>query len=216
MPAQHTKYLLEMATVAVTSEHSLVESIHEVNARFLLAARDAARDGRYNSLIDFGTVRVHFANADMDSLMQASRMPFLLMDLGVLDSALANISQRTVPARVNTMIQEEPRPSRMEHESLARSTLAFGWHAARTDLGAALLLLGMAPRVARDIAALPYSRVEELAPVCATPLTVRWNRNPQLWSQLLTPSAYGSVESVRGFVMHAVQLTAASHLKRPK
>jgi len=101
----------------------------------------------------------------------------------------------------------------MEHIALARAALVLGWHAARTDIGATLLLFGFAPSVAVEMAALAMHEVEALAPFCVTPLRIRWNHQPLLWQQILTPAAYSSVDTVRGFVMHAVQLTATTHLK---
>jgi hypothetical protein len=89
----------------------------------------------------------------------------------------------------------------------------LGWHAARTDVGATLLLFGFAPSVTVEMAALALHEVEALAPSCVTPLRLRWKHQPLLWQQILTPAAYSSVDTVRGFVMHAVQLTATAHLK---
>lgn len=99
------------------------------------------------------------------------------------------------------------------HVALARSALLVGWHATRSDAGSMLLLFGLAPGVAEELAVFPLQDVESLAPVCVRPLTLRWRHDRRLWKQVLNPNAYKSVDTLRGFVTQAVQLTATHHLR---
>jgi hypothetical protein len=100
-----------------------------------------------------------------------------------------------------------------EHLTIARSALIAAWYAARSDSTAALLLFDLSPEIAQELVTLPLHGVEALAPACVSPLTLRWRANVGLWRQLLNAEACESVDIVRGFVMHAIQLTATSHVK---
>ena len=214
MATSSTSIYLDAASAAITSHKPLLESLHEINARFLAALQEAAKDPTYQWGPDLGAIGSLVESLDLDDIRRVSRFPFLLIDLGLSEShSPTNANPHGMAS--GGVRDREPACSapRTEHVALARAALMLGWHAARTDIGAALLLFGFAPSVAIDLAALPLHEVEALAPACVTPLRLRWKHQTLLWQQILTPAAYSSVDTVRGFVMHAVQLTATSHLK---
>jgi len=208
-----TQVFLDAASAAITSHRPLLESLREINARFLVALRKAARDSTYRDRPNMGAMGPLFESLDLDTIGRVSRFPFLLMDLGLSESHPSGSLALALKAP-SGVEDEQPSlpPPRMEHIALARAALVLSWHAARTDIGATLLLFGFAPSMAVDMAALALHEVEALAPSRVTPLCLRWKQHPHLWQQILTPAAYSSVDTVRGFVMHAVQLTATTHL----
>lgn len=214
MATSSTQNFLDAASAAITSHRPLLESLWEINVKFLVALQEAAKDPTYRDGPDLGAMGSLFESLDRDTIRRVSRFPFLLMDLG-----LSEIHQSGTPTSLLKRLDEvrDQEPSlpliRTEHIALARAALVLGWHAARTDVGATLLLFGFAPIVASEMAALALHEVESLAPSCVTPLRLRWKHQPQLWQQILTSAAYSSVDTVRGFVMHAVQLTATTYLK---
>ena len=214
MVTSSTQNFLDAASTAITSHRPLLESLREINVKFLVALQEAAKDPTYRDGPDLGAMRPLFESLDLDTIRRVSRFPFLLMDLGLSKSHPSGIPTSLLKAS-SAVRDQEPLlpPPRTEHIALARVALVLGWHAARTDIGATLLLFGFAPSVALEIAALALHEVEALAPSCVTPLSLRWKHQPLLWQQILTPAAYSSVDTVRGFVMHAVQLTATTHLK---
>lgn len=209
-----TQNFLDAASAAITSHRPLLESLREINVKFLVALQEAAKDPTFRDGPDLGGMAPHFKSLCRDTIHRVSRFPFLLIDLG-LSEIHPSATPTSLLKRLNEVRdQESSLPLlRTEHIALARSALVLGWHAARTDVGATLLLFGFAPTVAVEMAALALHEVESLAPSCVTPLRLRWKHQPQLWQQILTPAAYSSVDTVRGFVMHAVQLTATTHLK---
>ncbi len=214
MATSSTQTFLDAASEAITSHRPLLESLREINVNFLVALQRAARDPTYRNGPDLGAMGPLFESLDLETIRRVSQFPFLLMDLGLSDTHQAGSATSHLKPSHGVRDQElSLPPPRVEHIALARVALVLGWHAARTDVGATLLLFGFAPSVAVEMAALALHEVEALAPFCVAPLRLRWKHQPLLWQQILTPAAYSSVDTVRGFVMHAVQLTATTHLK---
>ncbi len=214
MATPSTQDFLDAASAAITSHRPLLESLREINVKFLVALQEAARDPTFRDGPDLGGMGPLFESLDRDTIRRVSRFPFLLMDLGLSEFHPSGCPISLLERSNEVRDQESSFPPlRTEHIALARAALVLGWHAARTDVGATLLLFGFAPSIASEMAALALHEVEALAPSCVTPLRLRWKHQPLLWQQILTPAAYSSVDTVRGFVMHAVQLTATTHLK---
>lgn len=209
MTAVTTQGLLEAASAALTQQRPLLDSIYEINLRFLQAVCSAATTTRYGVDPDLGVAAPLLRCLGADDLDGVSRFPFLLLDLG-LSSADA---VATLTNRYESIQDRDLHPDHPAHLALARTALVAGWYAARTDPCGALLLFGFSPAVLTEVASMAIHRVEALAPLCVSPLTLRWRTNPSLWDELLHPGAHTSVDTVRRFVMHAVQLTATSHLK---
>jgi hypothetical protein len=204
-----TQAYLEAASAAITSQRPLLESMREINLRFLQAARKAVDLGAYHSGPELGLAAPLFQSPAVEAFEGASRFPFLLMDLGMATASTVN----ELLKRYGRIQDKDTHPLYAEHLALARSALVVAWHAARTDCTGALLLFDLSPAIAQELATLALHDVEALAPMCVSPLTLRWRANAGLWRQLLNAEACESVDIVRGFVMHAVQLTATSHVK---
>jgi hypothetical protein len=209
MAALTNQDLLDAASAAITQQRPLLDSIREINLRFLLSVRAALEQPSYCSGPDLGAAAPLFGSLDPEDLDGVSHFPFLLMDLGM--SAAESIF--SVVKRYGSVQDMSLHPQRAAHLALARTALVAGWYAARTDQLGALLLFGFSQSILPQLASMPLHEIEALAPTCVSPLTLRWRTNPSLWDELLNPRAYTSVDTVRGFVMHAVQLTATTHLK---
>lgn len=214
MSALFNQQYLDAASAAITPQRPLLESLREINQRLLYTLRDAARAQRYRANPDLGSVAPLFESLSSEAIEQAARFPFLLMDLGLSGAGPCGLPEAL--ATPHNAIGDGGADAHWQvHVALARSALVVAWHATQTDSGAALLLFGISPQVAEALSALPLHTLESLAPACVSPLTLRWRRDRRLWRQLLNPAAYDSVDTVRGFVMQAVQLTATPHLRLP-
>ncbi len=215
MVALSAQELLEAASAAITPQKPLLDSLREINLKFLLALLDAVNAPDYGLRPASGTIAPFFESLSWDSAVRASQFPFLLMDLG-LSEASTRCNVRALLQQHSQVREQElsASPARNNHIALARAALTLAWHTARTDICAALILFGFAPSIAADLSSLALHELDTLAPHCVTPLFPRWAQSPLLWQQLLAPEGYKSVDTVRSFVMHAFQLTARSHLKR--
>jgi hypothetical protein len=206
--------VLEAASAAITPQKALLDSLREINLRFLLALLDAVNAPDYGHRPTLGTIAPLFESLSWDSAARASQFPFLLMDLGLSEASARSNVHALLQQHSQVREQELPAsPARHSHLALARAALVLAWHTARTDVGATLILFGLAPANAADMSSLALHELDTLAPHCVTPLCPRWAQSPLLWQHLLAPEGYKSVDTVRGFVMHAFQLTARSHLK---
>ena len=95
---------------------------------------------------------------------------------------------------------------------LARSTLTMAWHTVRTDAEATRVLLGISPPVADHIASLRLQDIDRIAERHFRRLRPRWEDRPAVWRQLLACARETDVNAAHEFVLHALQLTAASAL----
>lgn len=214
MVALSAQEVLEAASAAITPQKPLLDSLRQINLKFLLALLEATNATDYGHRPVLGAIAPLFESLNWDSAARALQFPFLLMDLG--------LSEASTTCNVRALLQQHSRvrdhalsasPAQHSHLVLARAALTLAWHTARTDVGATLILFGLAPSIAADLSSLALHELDTLAPHCVTPLCPRWAQSFLLWQQLLTPEGYKSVDTVRGFVMHAFQLTARSHLK---
>lgn len=200
---------LDAACAALSPQRPLLDSIRDINMRFLKAVGKAATAETYETAPDLGAAAPLFQSLTPAAIESASRFPFLLLDLG-----MATAGSLSTLAKRSPGVRDIERPfARPDYQAIARSALVVSWLAARTDNTAALLLFDLSPEIAQELSTLPLHDVEALALPCASPLTLRWRSNASLWQELLNPDAFDSVDVVRGFVMHAVQLTATTHLK---
>lgn len=92
---------------------------------------------------------------------------------------------------------------------VTRLVLTFGWHLARTQAGAARLLLGMPAASAALIGALTLRRVHALAERHPEWLRPRWPGRPQAWRALLSAAAAGEARSLEQAQIHGLTLLAA-------
>ena len=83
MVALSAREALEAAGAAITPEKALLDSLREINLRFLLALMDAVNSGDYENRPDLGAAGPAFHALNPESAARASRFPFLMMDLGL-------------------------------------------------------------------------------------------------------------------------------------
>ena len=215
MVALSAREALEAAGAAITPEKALLDSLREINLRFLLALMDAAHSGDYENRTDLGAASSAFKALNPESAARASRFPFLMMDLG-LSEADAACSLHSVLQKQSTVRDRGLLTNTAWHHrsAIARTALMLAWHSVRVDVGTALILFGLSPRNATELSLLALHEIEPLASYCATPLRVRWHQSRYLWQQLLTPTSHTSLENVRAFVMHVFRLSAMSRIDR--
>ena len=77
-----------------------------------------------------------------------------------------------------TWLAPFPRPAAVK---LARSTLVLAWHTVRTNLDAAVVLLGIAPSVAEIIAKPHLQDLDRIAERQYRHVRPRWEDRPAVW-----------------------------------
>ena len=187
-----------------------LETLAELNELGVtLLAQQAALHGAQAAPL-LREIAVLAPKLDPQALRRAAACPCLLLDAGFTDAtrwrsappgqvgeaaaaAAAGAAYFTVPATVE----------------VARLVLTFAWHLARTQLGAARLLLGMPVACAGSIAALTLRRVHALAERHPEWLRPRWLGRPQVWRELLTAADAGEPRALEQAHMHGLTLLAA-------
>jgi len=186
-----------------------LETLAELNELGVtLLAQQAALHGAQAAPL-LREIAVLAPRLDPQALRRAAACPCLLLDAGFTDAtrwrsappgqvgeaaaAAAGAAYFTVPATVE----------------VARLVLTFAWHLARTQLGAARLLLGMPAACAGSIAALTLRRVYALAERHPEWLRPRWLGRPQVWRELLTAADAGEPRALEQAHMHGLTLLAA-------
>jgi hypothetical protein len=148
---------------------------------------------------------------DPKALATTARFPFLLVDFGFRDlSWWQSITpgHRRAGKDLSWLV---PFP-RATATKLARATLTLAWHTVRTDAEATRVLLGINPPVAEHIASLRLQDIDRIAERHFRRLRPRWEDRPAVWRQLLACARETDVNAAHEFVLHALQLTAASAL----
>jgi len=144
---------------------------------------------------------------DAAAQRRLARCPYLLLDAGFAEPARW---QAPVGLAVHEVAPPARAPERVSPDAdwvaLARRTLLLGWHLARAQPLAARVLLGMSPASAECIAACGLSELEALAEAVA-PVAPRWERQPQIWRQLLQAS-HAAGEALRRAQLRGLQLLA--------
>jgi hypothetical protein len=197
-------------------DQTLLAPIIEINERLLerLHAEACTRRGAHgqepacvetSELVQ--ALLLDWCALDAAAQRRLAQCPYLLLDAGFAE-----------PARWQGMaglaVHEADAPCR-EHDSLVadqawvalrRRTLLLGWHLARAQPLAARVLLGMSPASAQCIAARRLIELEELAEGAAR-MALRWERQPQVWRQLLAAS-HAPGEQLRWAQLRGLQLLA--------
>jgi hypothetical protein len=144
---------------------------------------------------------------DTAAQRRLAQCPYLLLDAGFADSA------RWQPAAglaVHEAAALRREPDRFVADqtwvALRRRTLLLGWHLARAQPLAARVLLGMSSASAECIAARRLTDLEELAEGAGR-MAPRWERQPQVWRQLLRAS-HAAGEELRWTQLRGLQLLA--------
>ena len=143
------------------------------------------------------------------ALRRAAACPCLLLDAGFTDAARwrpappGQVGEAAAAAGAAAYFTV---PATVE---VARLVLTFAWHLARTQPGAARLLLGMPAACAESIAALTLRRIHALAERHPEWLRPRWPGRPQVWRELLAAADAGEPLALEQAHMHGLTLLAA-------
>ena len=90
----------------------------------------------------------------------------------------------------------------------------LAWHTVRTDAETSVVLLGIAPAVARLLRSLRLQDIDRIAELHFRRVRPRWEDRPGVWRQLLICAKSTEVEIAHDFVLHALQLTASTALPK--
>ena len=185
--------------------------ICEINEQCLRMLVNASRQSQLSSDSFLYHLLSLVSPLDDGAIATAARFPFLLVDFGFRDvqwwRRVASKPMRADPDR--SWLVHFPRAAVTK---LARATLTLAWHTTRTDTDATLVLLGMNPSVGEAISTLRLSDIDRIADRHFRRLRPRWEDRPAVWRQLLACSKESDVDAAHEFVLHALQLTAASAL----
>jgi hypothetical protein len=143
------------------------------------------------------------------ALRRAAACPCLLLDAGFTDAARwrqASPGQVGEAAGAAAAAAWFTVPATVE---VARLVLTFAWHLARTQPGAARLLLGMPAACAEAIAALTLRRIHTLAERHPEWLRPRWPGRTQVWRELLGAADAGEPRALEQAHMRGLTLLAA-------
>lgn len=142
---------------------------------------------------------------DAAALRRLAACPYLLIDVGF---GQPERWERWLPCAV----RDAPAAGYFqgpEGVALVRRTLVFAWHLARSNRLGARVLLGMSPRAAERIAESRLQDLDTLAERGCPWAAPRWERQPQIWRQLLAAAA-GPQAQLRQAQLHGLQLLAAN------
>lgn len=131
---------------------------------------------------------------DESARHRAAKCPFLLIDMRFQDERWWREvgDGATSPDGKNLDFSIFPAEPAREWSA---ETLTLAWHAARSDLRAASLILGSSARVAAIIAALSPRQIQSFVAREAHNLCPRWENNSVFWRELLL-SAIGGKEKI--------------------
>lgn len=153
------------------------------------------------------------ATLDAATLSTAARFPFLLVDFGFRDpewwSEITAAHEQN--AGQQTWDSTFPRAATI---ALTRATLMLAWHTVRTDTEASVVLLGIAPTVARLLRSQRLQDIDRIAEQHHRRIRPRWEDRPGLWRQLMFCAKSTEVDAAHDFVLHALQLTASGALPK--
>ena len=147
------------------------------------------------------------------TLACAARFPFLLVDFRFRDLHWWKhvVIAPSKPWKESTWLTSFPRATAIK---LSRQTLMLVWHTVRTDLEAAVVLLGLTPEVAEVVAPLRLRDIDRIAEHQFRQLRPRWEDRPAVWRQLFACARSTEVDAAHAFVLHALQLTAGAALPK--
>ena len=209
------------AAASIAWDQALLAPIVELNERLLeqlqavacavRAAGGALVVSRVQRVPEFVHGLLHeWCALDTAALRRLAQCPYLLLDAGFDDplrwqagSSLAVHETDCVPHAGGVLWVGDGWPA------LVRRTLLLGWHMARAQPLAARVLLGMNAASAESIAACRLTDLDELAVREAGRVCPRWQRQPQVWRQLLR-AAHGSAQELRWTQLRGLQLLAAA------
>jgi len=183
-----------------------LDSLAELNemALGLLAEQAAAAHEPRPLVREVGAL---WRTLDREARRRAAAAPYLLLDAGFADrerwrSPAAQVAD-PVPAPGPAFFTV---PATVE---VARLSLTFAWHLARSETAAARLLLAMPSGCAALIAGLSLRRIHGLAERHPEWLRPRWPGHPELWRDLLLAAASGEARTLARARLHGLTMLAA-------
>ena len=200
-----------LSTSPRSNSNDALAPICEINEQCLRMLVNASRHCQLSS-DSFLYHLFSLANSlDDAGIATASRFPFLLVDFGFRDAQWwRRVAAKSVRADSDrSWLVPFPRATATK---LARATLMLAWHTTRTDAEATRVLLGIGPTVSEAISTLRLRDIDRIADRHFRRLRPRWEDRPAVWRQLLACSRETDVIAAHEFVLHALQLTAASAL----
>lgn len=150
---------------------------------------------------------------DAATLATAARFPFLLVDFVFRDPEWWQAIASGNGSDTSELDWLSPFP-RATATRLARATIMLAWHTVRTDTETSVVLLGIAPGVARVLRSLRLQDIDRIAECHFQKARPRWEDRPGVWRQLLMCAKSTEVETAHDFVLHALQLTASAALPK--
>lgn len=201
---------------APTRQHHSTDAlapICDINEQCLRMLVEAARTSQSADESFVRQLLLLIETLDTPTLATAARFPFLLVDFGFRDTEWWNALTSGNDSAANDVAWLTPFP-RAAATTLTRATLMLAWHTVRTDTEASVVLLGIAPAVARVLRSLRLQDIDRIAEQHYRRVRPRWEDRPNVWRQLLTCAKSTEVETAHDFVLHALQLTASTALPK--
>ena len=187
--------------------------ICDINEQCLQMLVEAARTSQSSSEPFVRQLLSLIETLDAATLATAARFPFLLVDFGFRDSEWWNAIAGGNDSAANDVVWLSPFP-RATTTKLSRAILMLAWHTVRTDAETSVVLLGIAPAVARLLRSLRLQDIDRIAEQHFRRVRPRWEDRPGVWRQLLICAKSTEVEIAHDFVLHALQLTASTALPK--
>jgi hypothetical protein len=183
---------------------ALLAPVAEINEQMLeclrhLAAHDAGASGA--RLVT--ALRAEWQRLDASAQHRLSAGPCLLLDAG-----FSQPQRWEVLACPGVMEASGGYFSGRSGVALVRRTLLLAWHLARSNRVGARVILGMSALAAERIAASRLTDLEALAERSPGWIVPRWERQPNVWRQLLSAACRGQPLLLRQAQLRGLQLLA--------
>ncbi|MFI4867956.1 MAG: hypothetical protein ACHQDD_01215 [Steroidobacterales bacterium] len=201
---------LHPAPVSGAWDGALLAPVAEINEQMLeclrrMAVDDAPAESGGGAPRLVTLLREDWRRLDANAQRRLSACPCLLLDAGFAQS------QRWDAVACPGVMDAGVRGGYFSGRSgvaLVRRTLVFAWHLARSNRVAARVILGMNARSAERIAASRLADLEAVAELAPGWIVPRWERQPNVWRQLLGAACRGQPLMLRQAQLRGLQLLA--------
>jgi len=209
---------LPLAPIAGSWDTALLEPMSELNEQLLdamrlmaLTAPAAAGDGDSDSTQRarppqlIASLREDWCRLDSAAQRRMAACPYLLLDAGFGQherwepSVVLGVRERSGAA---------PLFAGRGGVALVHRTLLLAWHVARSNRLMARVALGMTARSAECIAACRLRDLEALAELSPGWIAPRWERQPNVWQQLIAAACRNNPAQLRVAQLRGLQLLA--------
>ncbi len=200
---------LHPAPVSGAWDSALLDPVAEINEQMLeclrrMAADDAAPpESGAPRLVTL--LREDWRRVDAKAQRRLSACPCLLLDAGFAQP------QRWQALACPGVMEAGVRGGYFSGRggvALVRRTLVFAWHLARSNRLGARLILGMSAPAAERVAASRLADLEAVAELAPDWIVPRWERQPNVWRQLLGAACRGQPLLLRQAQLRGLQLLA--------